>query len=706
MFHVEHFLAIIPNIDEESRYFLTTSSLLPFPISLEERLAAYDNIKKQIAVLEQHIHAIKSSEVLSHSFEAHFGGLIHGQAQLDEAWFLLVHLSEVREIHALQAYHNRISEQVNDFYKRLSLDRRLEKILRQSWAQKTERSERERRLFKMAQGLLPNPFERHIKELAELEEKIKTHTAKIEDNIIASEVSWWRILSADEMHSISDKFHQPFIACFNALFPEKNGTGYAMTLEERYVDKILRYSSNRALRQEIFEANQARCTKQSSRPELDNSLLLQEVFEMRQRFATMIQKHSYFHCAIEHNMMSNPSTLNAIDRQLISLFVKSATKHAEVLSQFAHGNGFASLQAWDIDYFNQKYLQASVGLDCLELRGFFSFATVWHEMLAHFSQLYGLIFENEATLPKWHDDVFVIKNIDAQSLEVLGIIYCDMFARPDKKNNDSTSTIRQALLTEHGVWEPAIICIQTSLDSPNELFFKDIITLFHEFGHALHEIFQRDPLRQAGEHSELCLDFIELPSQLNELWCFDINMLKKLSAGTLPEASIESFVQAQMAIQSLYYLRQLAFALFDKIAHQKQECYDLPFLLNAAYDMIAFPKNLIPITPCLFSHIIDGGYEANYIGYLYSYIYAYQVFEQFQHDHGAPRRFREIVLQETQPTSLRKALEKKFLQRCLDLRPLARAMLPDCAEEVMTPLIFSKAPRFEKPSHKHLIAKL
>jgi len=296
-------------------------------------------------------------------------------------------------------------------------------------------------------------------------------------------------------------------------------------------------------------------------------------------------------------------------------------------------------------------------VDDEQLKQYFPLEKVVTSTLEIYQELLGLVFKELSGVHVWHPEVQVFEVRDKASDSLVGHFYMDLFPRDGKYSHAAAFALQKGCNLGDGSWQyptSAMVCnfVKPIPDSPSLLKHSEVETFFHEFGHIMHGLCAKAKhSRYAGTSTER--DFVECPSQMLENWCWNKDLLKRISkhyqtGETLPEDLIGKMIAAKNVNSGLFNLRQMFYGIFDQTLHS-QEKSDVPSLFNKLRDDIA----LIEGTPGTngagsFGHLV-GGYDASYYGYLWSKVFSSDMFEVFEQkgimNPEIGKQYREKVLQ-------------------------------------------------------------
>src|SRR5437016_3447994 len=363
-----------------------------------------------------------------------------------------------------------------------------------------------------------------------------------------------------------------------------------------------------------------------------NRTVLNQIIALRNKIALRLGDKSWEDYQTEIKMAKTSSGAQKyIDDLIAGIQPKFSAEVAEMQKMKAEDthDPNAKIGTWDWRYYSNQIKKQKYNVDTEALRAFFPFQKVLEGMFNIYQSIFGLKFEKIAAPYKWIDDLQFYMVTDAATGEPLGMFYLDMFPREGKYNHFAEFPIISGKLLPDGTYQrpvTALLCNfpPPSADKPSLMTHSDVETLFHEFGHALHEITTRAKSgRFAGTH--VPGDFVEAPSQMLQNWVWSKKVLDTFAADyrdpskKIPGDIIQKMNDAKKATAGVFYRRQFAFAALDLAMHDAHP-------ENAAWDCVAISNPILeevflPIDPSTtfvtyFGHM--NGYDAGYYGYAWA----------------------------------------------------------------------------------------
>jgi len=438
--------------------------------------------------------------------------------------------------------------------------------------------------------------------------------------------------------------------------------------------------ANRSVRQRLFEASSRRADRGDS---TDTRAIVRRLAQLRTERAALLGFKTYADYALQDQMAKTPQ--GAID--LLSQVVPPATRRAraeaeKIQALIDQENGGFKLAPWDWQYYAERVRRAEYNLDEDQIKPYFSLDRVLKDgvfFAAH--QLYGLTFKERKDLPVYHPDVRVFEVFDADG-QSIALFYADYF----KRDNKGGGAWMDFFVNPSGLTgqKPVVYNVanftKPAPGMPALLTFDDVTTMFHEFGHALHGIFEHV---QYPTLLNTPTDFVEFPSQFNEHWALEptvfANYAKHYQTGAvMPQDLVERIKKAQSFNQGFKTTEYVAAALLDLAWHtlpqgtpqQDVEAFEQQALARYHVDLPEVPPRYR--TP-YFAHIWGGGYSASYYAYMWSEVLDDDAYAWFKEHGGMTRengqRYRDMILSRGS-TEDAAVLFRKFRGRDPRIEPL------------------------------------
>ena len=422
------------------------------------------------------------------------------------------------------------------------------------------------------------------------------------------------------------------------LAKSKGRKGWLITLAAPSMRPFLKYSENRDLRKEIFTANGSKCFKNNK---FNNEDIVLEISKLRHQRANMLGYSTHAHFVLEERMVGNLETVLTFLNELLEQAMPFAEKELKQLEDFAKElDGLDHLEKWDLAFYSEKLKNNLFNLDDEKLKPYFKLENVIQGVFTVAEKLYEISFIEVKNIDTYHKDVktYEVKN---KKNDLVAIFYADFHPREGKRNGAWMTSLKDQKI-KNGINErPHIInvCNFTKpTDSlPSLLTFNEVTTLFHEFGHGLHGMLANTTYPSISG-TNVYWDFVELPSQIMENWCYEKECLeifaKHYKTGeSIPIEFIKKIKESSTFMKGISTVRNISLGLLDMSWHgvdpSNITCVK-ENELKADFKIRLFPDIDINCTSVSFSHIFSGGYSSGYYSYQWAQVLDADAFEYFK----------------------------------------------------------------------------
>jgi len=391
----------------------------------------------------------------------------------------------------------------------------------------------------------------------------------------------------------------------------------------------------------------------------DNVALLEEILDLRLRLATMLGYTSYAKYVLVQRMAKNPQTVSAfLERMHARLKQKAQPELARMDAlKLKDDPGSSGVRSWDYFYYHNQLKKSLYAVDDEEVKAYFPLDKVTAGMFDLYQHLLGVTFEEVVPAEAWYSDVRQFAVRDARSKALIGHFYMDLFPREGKYKHAAAFTLVGGRAEPGGAYRHPVAAIVANFnppgkDQPSLLKHGEVETYFHEFGHIMHQVLTHASYpRFAG--TRVARDFVEAPSQMLENWVWEKDILRSISGHfrsgePLPDDVLQHMIDAKNLDSGLRYLRQVFYATIDQTYHDAKLDADTSDTYRLLYDDIT----LLPLAQdthpeASFGHLM--GYAASYYGYMWSEVFAADMFSVFEKqgilDADLGRRYRETILE-------------------------------------------------------------
>lgn len=622
-----------------STKYNTPHEVPPFNLIKNEHFkpAFQEGIKKH----QEEINAIINNKKAP-SFENTILAMENAGDLLNRVSTVFYNLNSANTNGEIQQIAREIAPEISTHNDNIVLNSKLFEKVKTVWNQKEKLN-----LSKEENKLLEKAYKRFVRNGANLSEKDKERlrtinselsllTLKFGQNILAETNKYELVVEKKEdLAGLSDEL----IAAAAETAKAKGKEGkWVFTLSNASVMPFLQYSSNRKLREIIWTAYQNRS---NNGDEFDNNANALQMANLRAEKARLLGYKSHAHYVLEESMAKSPEKVMEFLNQLWEpALEKAKVEEAEILDMMKSEGITGGVKPYDWRYYSEKIRKAKFDLDEQELKPYFSLDNVTEGVFMVCEKLYGLKFKELKDVPSYHEDATVWE-VQEKDGTFVGILYMDFFPRESKRGGAWMTSYRPQK-TENGKRIPPVISIVCNFSKPvgnaPALFtFDEVITYFHEFGHALHGLLS-DVRFQSLAGTSVPRDFVELPSQVMENWAADPEVLKMYAkhyqtGETIPDALIQKLENAGTYGQGFATVEYLASSFLDMDFHTATETItgSADAFEKASMKKIGLIESIIPRHRAnYFSHVFAGGYSAGYYSYIWSGVLDTDAFDQFK----------------------------------------------------------------------------
>ena len=468
--------------------------------------------------------------------------------------------------------------------------------------------------------------------LAEIAQRLAVLGTQFSQNVLGDEEDWILPLTEAQMAGVPHEIRDAAAAKAAALKIEQP---FAVTLSRSSVEPFLQYAEDRALREQLFRAWTARGDNANDR---NNKAVMTDMLALRAERAQLLGYENFAAFKLADSMAGTPAKARALLEEVWEPARKRALEERDGLQDLiAREGGNFRLAPWDWRYYAEKLRQEKYDFDEAQLKPYFQLDNIIAAAFFTATRLFGVTFRERRDLPVYHPDVRVWDVLREGA--AIGLFYGDYFARSGKQSGAWMSSFRdQEEVNGHQL--PIILnnC-NFSKSDPCLLSFDDAVTVFHEFGHALHGLLSqvRFP-RLSG--TNVARDFVELPSQLFEHWLEEPEVLTRFArhhetGEPIPKSLLDKLLAARNFGQGFATVEFLASALIDMDFHTLAPGSDPLEAQAATLNRIGMPEEIVPRHAAPhFTHIFGGdGYAAGYYAYLWSEVLDADGFKAFEEAH-------------------------------------------------------------------------
>lgn len=672
----------------ENPLLFRSSDPIPFSTILPE------HIEPAIEFLLRESHEALE-RIVFHSKPRTFANTVEAldrvEIPLDRAWHVVTHLAKVDRSEELQALVCKLSPKVSHFYSEVrrgdGVWNALVDFSRTSEAKRL--SGNQKRLFDLMMdtcrrfGAELSPDKRA--ELLGCDSEIARLQRQFEDNIIQSRASFHLVIEDEKrLQGLPESAVRAAKQTAAAMGVRE---GWVFTAQHSSLLPVLRYADDAELRRQLYEAHRTI----ASGGEYDNISLAHSLLSLRQTKAHCLGKACYADVVLEARMARSPEQilffLSSLDRATRAGFLAEC----EMLQQLKDedtGNRSAPLYAWDTMYYANKMMNRLYHFSKEEMRPYFEHNTVLYGLFELAERLYGITITERPDLIGWHPSVRAFQLRDENG-ESLGVFYVDLFCRPEKAAGAWHTVVRRH--SPEGIHKGEYVgCLSMDFAEPLSgekllLTHDQVQTLFHEFGHLMHKVMLEVPEIMLRE---IPWDYVELPSQLMENFCWNKSVLdtfaRHIDTGEVVPGELFSRLRQTRDVRAMtLHQERIARSKLDLKLHTSYDPLEDGDLLGYSRKQLTphAQSELIPSDAFIasFQHIFSGGYSAGYYSYLWGDALQAEVFDAIFSLDTLPERsqgklFRRIFLA---PGNAQDVMEvfNAFFGRSADAAPSPESLL-------------------------------
>lgn len=455
-------------------------------------------------------------------------------------------------------------------------------------------------------------------------------------NVLEETNSYQKVVyNEDDLSGLPESVRQ---AAAEAAKEAKKEGKWIFTTQKASFIPVLQYSENRELRKELLMAYSTRANHNNAK---DNKAVINKIMKLRTQKAQLLGFANSAEFILDDTMAKTPKTVYDFLATVWTPALAKAKEEAAELQKLmdAEGKG-EKLEAWDWWYYSEKLRKAKYNLDEESLKPYFKLENVRQGVFDLASKLYGLKFKKLKDMPVYHPDVEVFE-VDNADGSLVGILYTDYFPRAGKRAGAWMNNITEQYVKD-GVDHRPIICnvgnfTKPTADKPSLLNMDEVETLFHEFGHALHGLLTKCTYPSISG-TNVSRDFVELPSQVMENWCWEPEVMKTYARHyktneIMPKALMDKIQKAGTFNQGFVNTELLAASLLDMDYHMIKDTtnFDVDAFEKASLARMGMiPEIIVRYRSTYFNHIFGGGYSAGYYSYTWAAVLDADAFQAFK----------------------------------------------------------------------------
>lgn len=489
--------------------------------------------------------------------------------------------------------------------------------------------------------------------LREVDKKLSKLSLQFGENVLA-ETNDFKHVITDEKQLMG--LPEGTIEAAKMLANEKGLEGWVFTLDYPSYIPLMTYADDRKLREKMAKAFSAKGFQNN---DSDNQKIVLEIVNLRHQRANLLGYNTHADFVLEERMAETPEKVKLFLDELLQKAKPAAKKDFEKVETLSKKDGIKNIQKWDGAYYSEKLKKQLFDLDDEKLKPYFKLENVINGVFTIAHKLYDLNFKEVFDIDKYHEEVKTYE-VTGKNNELIAVFYADFFPRKGKRNGAWMTSYKDQWKTNSENSRPhiSIVCNFTkpTETKPSLLTFNEVTTLFHEFGHALHGILANTTYPSlSGTH--VYWDFVELPSQVFENWCYEkeaLNLFAKhyKTKEIIPMELVQKIKDAANFLEGMATLRQLSFGLLDMAWHAGESPETIKSVKDFEVEAFAgtqlFPDVVDNCMSTAFSHIFQGGYSSGYYSYKWAEVLDADAFEAFKEkgifDKETATNFKENIL--------------------------------------------------------------
>ncbi len=613
-------------------------SLPPFNIIRPDHFTSA--IKESIKKARHEIKAITDNPEPP-SFSNTVEALDKAGIKLDEVSSLLFNLNSAETNKDLQAVAQEVSPLLSAFSDDITLNPELFARIKKIYDKRSSLDRDEEQLM-----LLRKTYRNFLKggaglreydreQFRRINEELSTLSLRFEENVLEETNAFFlHIKDKNDLEGLPEGIVE--VAAEEAKNSGRDG--WIFTLHFPSYMPFMQYSARRNLREKMLRAYASRAYRKEKN---DNREIVKKIVSLRRKKAALLGYDNYAVFVLGDRMLDSPKRVMDFLHELNGASREYALRDLEELNSYADDNGHSGqLERWDWAYYSEKLKKTRFNIDDETLRPYFKLSEVQKAIFKLASDLYGLQFEGNTDLPRYHDDLktFIVKDKEGNHLSVL---YLDYYPRKGKSGGAWMTAYRDQYYIDGNDIRPVISLVtnfsKPPASKPALITHNELTTFLHEFGHALHGMMSRCRYRSLSG-TNVPRDFVELPSQLMENWAYEKEWLDSwarhyLTGDKIPADLIDKIKESMTFNEGYACNRQLGFAFLDMSWHTLYK--DIETDIHSFEKKAMKETELLPPVEgsnmsCSFGHLFSGGYAAGYYGYKWSEVLDADAFSLFR----------------------------------------------------------------------------
>ena len=577
----------------------------------------------------------------SPTFENTIEALDFAGQQLDRISSVFFNLNSAETNEEIQKIAQEVSPLLSEFSNDITLNKALFKRVKAVYGQRDKLE-----LTTEQRTLLDKKYKSFSRNGANLEEDKKKRLREIDAELSKLKLKFGENVLAEtnkfEMHLTDEKdlegLPEGEKEAAAQLAKSKNKEGWLITLDYPSYIPFMKYAKNRTLRRNL---SMAFGSKGFHNDALDNQENVLKIANLRYERANLLGYKTHAHFVLEERMAETPEKVHAFLNELLEKAKPAAEKEFKQLEDFAKElDAIDRLEKWDGAYYSEKLKQKLFDLDDEKLKPYFKLENVIDGVFKVAEKLFGLQFEEVFDIDTYHKDVKTYRIYD-EDKNLVSLFYADFHPREGKRGGAWMTSFKSQYKRNGKNVRPHIsnVCNFTkpTESKPSLLTFNEVTTLFHEFGHGLHGMLA-NTVYPGLSGTSVYWDFVELPSQVLENWCYEKEALELFAThyetgDLIPMNLVKKIKESATFQEGMQTLRQLSFGLLDMAWHGTDPSHitDVKAYEEKAFDGTnLYPKTKETCMSTAFAHIFQGGYASGYYSYKWAEVLDADAFAYFK----------------------------------------------------------------------------
>ncbi len=611
--------------------------ITPFSkIKNEDFLPAFKNA---IELAKEEINTIVENNETP-TFKNTIEALDYSGEQLDRVSSVFFNLNSAETSDEIQKIAQEVSPMLSEFSNDVALNTELFKRVSIVFNQKHSNltAEQQTLLDKKYKGFSRNganlPEDKKVI-LRGIDKELATLKLTFGENILAETNAYeLHLTNSDDVKGLPEGALEAAVQ----IAQQKDKKGWVFTLDYPSYIPFMKYADSRELRKKMALAFGARGFQKN---DFNNEEIVLRIVNLRFQRAQLLGYDTHAHFVLEERMSGSPEKVTSFLNDLLEKAKPVAIKEFAELENFAKElDNIGHLEKWDSAYYSEKLKNKLFNLDDEKLKPYFKLENVIEGVFTVAKKLFGLNFKQVSTIDTYHEDVKTYEVTDNNN-NAIAVFYADFHPRKGKRNGAWMTSFKGQKI-KNGINDRPHISNVCNFTKPTDtkpslLTFNEVTTLFHEFGHGLHGMLANTTYPSLSGTS-VYWDFVELPSQILENWCFEKECLDLFATHyetgeIIPMEFVEKIKASANFQEGMATMRQISFGLLDMSWHganptnitdvKSQE-------KNAFSDTSLFPDVSENCMSVAFSHIFQGGYSSGYYSYKWAEVLDADAFEAFK----------------------------------------------------------------------------